>query len=276
MVKSEVTGAGVFKRFFAVKYRQDESLRGIFRSKRIWGALLGELVGTMLLTMLFMTVIGVFWADMVPVILCCAILAAYLATVRLSGANLNPLVTAGMMATRRMSVVRGILYMVAQLAGAWLGFLILRGFEWGSGMSGVELPLSLIDASGENFWLVMFVELMGAMILGFGFARALGYTRKSPAGLAVIMASLTSLLFLLGIIISSNFYMVDGVLVFNPAAALMYGLFPTMEDGFGAWISAGGLSVLAYVVVPMIGGVIGFFVSDLATRMVGDGYEVYE
>ena len=33
-----------------------------------------------------------------------------------------------------------------------------------------------------------------------------------------------------------------------------------------------GLAISAYVLIPMVGGVIGFYISDLANKLVGEGY----
>ena len=43
------------KGFFARKYDVNENVLTIFKSPRVWGALLGELVGTMLLSMMLLT-----------------------------------------------------------------------------------------------------------------------------------------------------------------------------------------------------------------------------
>ena len=116
--------------FFARKYNPgEESLLNIFKTPKIWGALLGEMLGTLLLTMLLMCTIGMFRVDFVPIFLMCAILCVYVIIVKLSGAQLNPLVTAGMMATRRMSAIRGVLYILAQVVGAWIASIILNAFR---------------------------------------------------------------------------------------------------------------------------------------------------
>jgi len=60
--------------------------------------------------------------------------------------------------------------------------------------------------------------------------------------------------------------------MFNPAAALMYQILPTTADGIGELASMAGLALAAYVVIPMIGGVIGFYISDVVTRLSAGGY----
>ena len=50
----------------------------------------------------------------------------------------------------------------------------------------------------------------------------------------------------------------------NPAAAIMYQIFPTTADNFGALMGDAALACAVYILVPMIGGVLGFFLSDFA------------
>ena len=41
------------KGFFSRKYEEKESILTVFKTRKFWGALLGELIGTMLLALLF-------------------------------------------------------------------------------------------------------------------------------------------------------------------------------------------------------------------------------
>ncbi len=266
------TDENTWKGFFSRKYGEAESIRNIFKSPKLWGALLGEFIGTMLITMLFMTTIGVFRADLVPLLIMFAIICIFVVTVKISGANLNPLVTAGMMATRRMSVFRGILYMIAQILGALIGFVILNGFRMGAG-SEVEMA-ALIEANGEQFWAVALIELIGAIVIAFCFARSLRYARKSPLTFAYVVASAVVFITLLGIVLSQNFFGYYSNLVFNPASSLMYGIFPTAAESFGEAAGLTALALCAYVFVPMLGGIIGFYISDVVTRLAGRGYQL--
>jgi len=252
------------KGFFARKCDKNENVLTIFKSPRIWGALLGEVIGTMFFMMLMLT-LGVQ-----PLYFILAMVGVYVAVVGLSGANLNPLVTVGMMATRRMSAIRGVLYILAQVLGAWIGLIIVNAFRLGSGTT-FELPI-MAEISGETFWSVALVELLGAVIIAFCFARALRFARKSPITFAMTVTSGVTLAIILGIVIAQNFFAVQNSFIFNPAAALMYQILPTAADGAGELMSLAGLALAAYIVVPMIGGVLGFWVSDLATRLSGNGY----
>lgn len=257
--------------FFARKYDvAEESLLTIFKSPKIWGALLGEVIGTMLFTMLLMCTIGVFRVDWVPILLMSGVLVTYLITVKLSGAQLNPLITVGMMASRRMSAIRGVLYILAQFVGAWIGFLILNAFRLGGGLDGA-FP-ELVATTGENFWTLALIALLCSVILAFCFARSLRYAKKSPVTFAFTLASSLIFVYLLSIIITQNFFAISDGIIFNPASALMYGIFPTTAENFGALASGAGLTLAVYVFIPMLGGIIGFYLSDIATRLAGSGY----
>lgn len=252
------------KGFFARKYDVNENVLTVFKSPRVWGALLGELVGTMLLSMMLLT-LGVQ-----PLYLIFGAVCIYIAVVGISGANLNPLVTVGLMATRRMSVIRGVLYILAQVLGAWLGLIVINAFRLGSETT-AELPM-MTEVAGETFWAVALVELMGAMIIAFCFARAMRYARKSPLTFAMTVTSGITLAVILGIVISQSFFMLTNSFIFNPAVALMYQILPTAAENVGELMGLAGMALAAYVVLPMIGGVLGFYLSELMTRLSGRAY----
>ena len=252
------------KGFFARKCDKNENELTIFKTPRIWGALMGELIGTMLVTMLLLT-LGVQ-----PLYIVIAMVGIYIAVVGLSGATLNPLVTVGMMATRRMSAIRGVLYILAQVLGAWLGLIIINAFRLGSATT-LELPM-MSEVKGETFWAVALVELLGAIVLAFCFARALRYTRKSPVTFALTVTSSVTLVIIFGIVVAQSFFGLSDSFIFNPAVALMYQILPTTAEGIGELAALAGLAISAYVLIPMVGGVIGFYISDLANKLVGEGY----
>lgn len=256
------------KGFFARKCDKDENVLTIFKSKRIWGALLGELVGTMLISMLLLT-LGL----QQPLYFVLAAVCIYATVVGLSGANLNPLITAGMMATRRMSAIRGVLYMLAQVMGAWIGLIIVNTFLQGSNSAQtVELPM-MSEMASETFFSVACVELLGALVLGFFFARSLTFAKKSPLTFAFIVTSGMTLITIFGIVIAQSFFgYTDPTFIFNPAVALMYQVIPTAAENAGELIGLIGLVLSAYILIPMLGGIIGFWISDVATKLSAGGY----
>lgn len=245
--------------FFERKFDATENILTIFKTPRIYGALLGELIGTMLLSILFLT-LGVQ-----PLYIVFGTLGITISVFALSGANLNPLITVGMMASRRMSAIRGVLYILAQVLGAWFGLLVVNAFRLASGTA-TELP-QMAAITGETFWAVTLIEMVGAIILAFFFARALHY-KKNVLTFALTVASGLTFIIIFGIVVSQFFEMTSSY-IFNPAVALMYQILPTTADSFGQLMGDVALALTAYVIFPMIGGAIGFFIADLSSRLAG-------
>ena len=76
---------------------------------------------------------------------------------------------------------------------------------------------------------------------------------------------------LLAVVINSNFFMQqENTFVLNPAIGMIYGIFPTSAEGFDALMNALLPMLVAYVLFPVLGGIIGFFVSDFATLSQGE------
>ena len=253
--------AGAVKKFFAKKYSQHEDILTIFKNKKFYGALMGELIGTMLIAFLLLSVgynLSLLMIFMV------VFLGVVLATCRLSGAHLNPLVTAGMMATRRISPIRGVMYMVVQLLGAWFAMLILGAFiDKSTPGASIEL-MKMAKIKDEVFWTTAIIELLGAMVIGFFFARALQF-KRGPFTLAAVVtgglvtAVMMALLFSSYAGLSENF-------ILNPVVAIMYKIFPS-EGDFASLLQGIIVALVTYIIFPLIGGILGFFLSDLSSTL---------
>lgn len=254
----------IFADFFAKKGDPEENILTIFKSPRIWGALAGELLGTMFITILLLT-LGIYQ----PLYILFGVIGVTLAVFSLSGAHLNPALTAGMMATRRVSAIRGVLYMVAQVVGAWLGLVIVNAFRM-AGETKVDLPaLTAVEAS--NLWQLLAIEFLGVFTLAFFFNRAQEYkSRRSAFTYAAIIGGGMVLAVLFAIVISSNFFKISNNFILNPAVAIMYQIFPTSAENFGTLISKVGLEVLVFILAPIVAGVLAFFVGDIATTLAGE------
>lgn len=260
------TKKGVFCGFFAKKYEGNESILTIFKQPKLYGALIGEVIGVMVLTMLMFTLSFVGVQSIA--IHAFALIALIVAVYSFSGAHLNPLVTVGMMATRRVSVIRGILYIIAQILGAWLGYLIFNAFQLRGGATAYPVPTMAEIAEG-NFWVITLIEMLGAIIIGFFFARALSYKRSVFTFAAVVTGGIVSA-FLIAFIVSAAFLGTQGNFIMNPAIAFMYQIFPVAGENFGE-IFGGICSALAtYALFPMIGGVVGFYLADFASKLSGE------
>ena len=259
-VATKVDNTKTLKGFFACKHDANENILTIFKSPRIWGALLGEVIGTMLITMLLLT-LGVYQ----PLYIMFAVMAVTVAVYALSGAHLNPIISVGAMATRRVSVIRGILYIIAQVIGAWLALIIISAFVGDS--ESATLPTMAAIEDG-NFWVVTMVEFLGATVIGFFFARALAY-KRSVFTFAAVVGGGVSLAVLLAIVISSNFLGLQNNFILNPAIAIMYQIIPNTGDSFGQLLGDIALALTTYAVFPMLGGVIGFYIADFSAKLSG-------
>jgi len=253
---------GFWKKFFAKKYDGNENILTIFKDKKVYGALLGEIFGTLLITLVVLT-LGIY--QLLYFFLALAVI--YTAVRKLSGANLNPIATVGMIATRRMSAIRGVLYLLAQVVGAWLGLTIVSIFLKSSG-SEAELPGMTATPDGM-FWAVTMLEFFGAAVIGFFFARAQAF-KHSPLTFATIVAGGTLIALIAVYVITANFYSLDGTFMLNPAVALMYQILPQSANGVGELLGGVGIALLTYVIFPMLGGVVGFYLSDLAETLTED------
>ena len=255
------------KGFFAKKYEEKESILTIFKNHKFYGALLGELLGTAFITLLIlsMSILGLVDISRFGAF---AIIGIYIAIYAFSGACLNPIITVGMMATRRMSVIRGVMYIIAEIVGAWIGWVIFNAFHVAGGDTAYDVPTMAAVADGK-FWVTTMVELLGAVIIAFFFARALKY-KRSVFTFGAVVAGGMLLAILIGFVASQVFNSISNNYVFNPATALMLQIFPTAGENFGEIIGGIGQALAIYALFPAIGGVIGFYLSDFASKLSGE------
>ena len=262
-VEATETNKSCLSGFFAKKYEEKESVLTIFKNHKFYGALLGELLGTMLLALLLFSVSLMGIASVATYGF--AIIAVLIAVYAFSGACLNPIVTVGMMASRRMSVIRGVMYIIAEIAGAWLGWLIFNGFHLAGGEAAYDIPV--ITAIGEGqFWVYAMVELLGAAIIAFFYARALKY-KRSVFTFAAVIAGGMALAVLVGYVVSAAFVGLNSNFIMNPAVALMLQIFPTAGENFGEILGGICQALSVFALLPMVGGVIGFYLSDFAGKL---------
>ena len=265
------------KAFFARKSDPSENILTIFKNTKIIGALLGEIIGTGLVTAIALT-LGLFN----PLYLIFGYLGVTLVIFAISGAHLNPTITVGMMASRRISAIRGVLYIIAQVIGAWLSFMIINSF-YNAGLASGNItadtaklpglsPATDLTAGTEGFewfWIITMIEFAGAIVLAFFFARALLH-KRSAFTFAAIVACGVFIAMLFAVVINNTYLGIeDNTFVLNPATAFMYGLLPSSADGFDALMNALMPMLVTYVAFPFIGGILGFYLSDFIEMLSG-------
>lgn len=259
------TKKSCFAGFFSKKYEENESILTIFKNPKFYGALLGEVIGTALFAMLFFVMMMLQGGVVNMATFFLGLIAILVAVYALSGACLNPIVVVGMMASRRMSVIRGVMYIIAEIVGAWLGWLILNSFHLAGGETANELQAIASIGEGQ-FWFFAMVELLGAIIIAFMFARALKYKRSVFTFGATVAGGIILACFL-GYIISGAFLGLSNNFAFNPAVALMSQIFPTAGENFGEIMGGICQALTVFVLFPALGGVLGFYLSDFAGKL---------
>ena len=231
-------------------------------SKRLGGdrrtvlaaALIGEFIGTFLLAS----------ADLVtkgePLYMGFVLVALVLTVGTLSGAYLNPMLTVGGWVTRKLGHLRAVSYIVAQLLGAGAAYVVLSAFTNGyhvEGSTAAALSQQTLDVfkvaalTDNNHWYVFFAELLGSSIFAFAVAGALRektdrVAKAFQVGLGLFVGALIA-----GVAASYA----SANVVLNPAIALS----ATAVD----WTKIDWFAAAAYLVAPLIGGIIGFALRDV-------------
>ena len=262
----------IFKGFFARKYEEKESILTVFKNPKFYGALLGETLGTMFITLLLLSFwpVGIAWSQGSANIAtyAFAVIAIVASVYAISGACLNPLVTVGMMSTRRMSVIRGVMYIIVEILGAWFAWLIINAFHLAGGESAMDAPAMAAIGEGK-FWAIAILELIGAIIIGFFFVRALSF-KRSVFTFATVVTGGIMLAFFVGFIASAAFMGLQNNMILNPAIATMLQIFPTAGESFGEILGGICIALSAYAIFPMLGGVIGFYLADFTAKLSGE------
>jgi hypothetical protein len=107
---------------------------------------------------------------------------------------------------------------------------------------------------------------MGGIIIAFFFARALKY-KRSVFTFAATVAGGIVLAILVGYVVSAAFVSLSNNFIYNPALAMMLQIFPTSGENFGEILGGICQALSAYALIPAIGGVIGFYLSDFAAKL---------
>ncbi|KAF3783147.1 Aquaporin [Nymphaea thermarum] len=141
-------------------------------------------------------ILGIAWAfgGMIFILVYC--------TAGISGGHINPAVTFGLLLARKVSLVRAVMYMVAQCLGAICGVGLVKGFQsanyvrYGGGANGL--------ASGVSRGVGVAAEIIGTFVLVYTVFSATDPKRNArdshvpvlaplPIGFAVFMVHLATI-----------------------------------------------------------------------------------
>ena len=135
--------------------------------------IIAEVIGTFVLTLVALLTLQQFAALYVGL----TVVVLVLAVGAVSGAHLNPAVTFGLWAARRLKTVLVPVYWIAQFVGAILAVLVLNS------VSNNGYALDFGNFTSLN-WSVTAVEIIGTAVFLFGLIAAVSNDKLSQAGKA--------------------------------------------------------------------------------------------
>jgi glycerol uptake facilitator protein len=169
-----------------------------------------------------------------------------------SGAHINPAVTVSLAATRRFPWREVVPYVVAQLAGAVVGGLLVVAV-FGTRSAGLSHVGSVAFTPGIEYWRATLAEAVGTFLLLLAI-MALAVDKRAPVGWAGLMIglSVTCSIVVIGPLTGS---------AINPARMFGPWVASSLTGGGAPWSQA-----WAYVIGSLVGGCLAAFVYDLLAR----------
>lgn len=219
----------------------------------ITGAGVAEFIGTFLLVTLALIVNN----QALPLFF--VLVGAFMLVGGLSGAHLNPAVTIGAWATRRIGWTRAVTYIVAQFLGAMLALVVMNAFIGQApevtkeaaayGQAAPQLFKAAEVMKGKE-WAVLAAEVIGVAVLGFAYASVLRTRIKDKLAGALTIGGSAFIALLFASTVTGY---VSSTAALNPASAV----------AFNAIHFSNIWTLAIYIVAPIVGAVIGFFLHDL-------------
>lgn len=216
-----------------------------------------ELIGTFLLASVVIATqgqpIGVFFG----------ITAVVLMVGALSGAHINPAITLGAWATKKIKTVPAVGYIIAQVVGAMLSFVLISAFvnaapavSEQAAQYGQQAP-KIFTASaipeGKEM-LVLLAEFIGMSIFAFGVS-AVAKKKEEPA----VAFGVGGALFVAILVAGSTSAVLGASSIFNPAIAIALQAF-TIEGTNTVW------AIATYAGTALLGGVFGFALEHFISK----------
>lgn len=242
---------------------------GLLDNTPLVGMGIAEFIGT------FLLVGSIFAVQGQPLFVAFALIGLVLIVGGISGAHLNPAITIGALATKKVKSKTAIVYIVAQVLGALLAFALFSSMlgattvteESATIYDNGQTLFHVVDVSADEAatkgkeWVLFAAETLGVFALSLGVSSALRQDKKQRmvAGATVGLSLLIGLL--LASSITSSLLVENGTTLtyLNPAAALA-GYFAAGTSMFDLW------PIMIFVVAPAVGGVLGFGLSDLLNK----------
>lgn len=220
-----------------------------FSRRPLVAALIAEFVGT------FIFAATVIAGQGQPILVFFALVGVVLAVGTLSRAYVNPALTIAAWVTRRMSALRALAYIVAQVLGAMLALVVLNAYVGHAAApsamdmygSGAQLFKASALPEGKE-WLILLAEILGTAIFGFAVANATREKKDRTAAAFTVGIGV-----FLGLMVAgSAAAFIGGSAILNPAVAV------ALQVNFlNVW------TIAVYALGTTLGAVIGFALYDL-------------
>lgn len=221
-----------------------------FSRSPLLAASIAEFVGTFILAGIVLATQGQ------PLFVMFGLIIIVLMVGGMSGSHVNPAISVGAWLTKRVSGVRALSYVIAQVLGAMLAFLLMSAYVNAApaptaeaaqfGQSAAELFAAATLPAGKE-WLVLAAELLGMALFAFAFASAMRMKETISAAFAVgggLFVGLTIAGTATSVLAAST--------ILNPAIA---GTLQAVK--WELW------PIVIYAVTPLVGSVLGFALNDL-------------
>lgn len=213
------------------------SSKTVFRPKTALGALLAELIGTFVLASLFLAGKG----NLLFILF--GIIGVTFATLRLSGAHLNPAISLAAWVTRHITGWRMLGFVIAQVLGAMLALLVanwllpIQPADSGTFLQQTAAPTvyHVNPLPKDKEWHLFFAQMLGTGIFAFAFASAWDALRGTASKALTIGFG-----YFAGLALTAQFA------ILNPAVAVALGAIK-----WDLWALA------IFIAAPAIGALIG-------------------
>lgn len=219
-------------------------------------AIILEFIGTFLLAA------AVIAGQGQPLIVLFALATIVLIAGKISGAHVNPLITVGAWATRRIGTAKALFYIIAQVLGAMVAFVVLNAFVSNApevsqqaalyGQQKATMFTANVIPHGKEI-LILISELLGSFLFAFAVASV---TSDKKKGNSAVAFGVGGGLFLAALIAGSLSSVVGGSAILNPAVAFSLQAFTLKGQNVL-------FAIATYVGAALLGGILGFALDSL-------------
>lgn len=219
-------------------------------------AIILEFIGTFLLAA------AVIAGQGQPLIVLFTLATIVLIAGKISGAHVNPLITVGAWATRRIGTAKALFYIIAQVLGAMVAFVVLNAFVSNApevsqqaalyGQQKATMFTANVIPHGKEI-LILISELLGSFLFAFAVASV---TSDKKKGSSAVAFGVGGGLFLAVLIAGSLSSVVGGSAILNPAVAFSLQAFTLKGQNVL-------FAIATYVGAALLGGILGFALDSL-------------